>query len=372
MREFDFSQSLRGVGVVLRAELNVPLRGGRITDAFRIRAALPTIQKLSKAGARTVVIAHIGRENTDTLRPVFEAIKEMTHVPLSFAETITGASVCRAVEAQAPGEVLLLENIRRHPGETRNSESLAEILAGYGSLYVNDAFPASHRAHASIVGIPRFIPGFAGPAFMNEFNGTLPALNPPSPSLAIVGGAKFATKEPLVRTLLEKYDHVCVGGALAHDFFLAQGFEIGKSIASRAVDVSGFLEKKNLILPTDVVVRNPHGVETKNVDEVLGSDTILDIGPESLEKLKSLIMDARFVLWNGPLGNFEEGFEEGTEELARIIAKSAGESVVGGGDTIAAIEKLKLNDRFTHVSTAGGAMLQFIAEGTLPGIEALG
>ena len=371
MRVFDFSQNLRGVGVVLRASLNVPVANGHVTNTFRIDAAITAIEKLSRAGARTTVIAHIGRESTDSLSPVFEEIKKRTQVPISFVDVVVGEKVCSKVEALTPGEVLMVENVRRDRGEVANDDAFAERLASYGSIYINDAFPASHRSHASIIGIPKHIPGFAGPAFMHEHNGITPALTPGTPSVAIIGGAKFVTKEPLIRTLLKKYDHVCIGGALAHDFFLAKGMEIGESLVSRSADVADLLDNEKIILPTDVVVLGPDGIEAKSVLDVSPKDNILDIGPESITSLGDLVKKSELVLWNGPLGNFEKGFFDGTERMAETIAQSNAQSIVGGGDTIAAIQKLNLNDKFTHVSTAGGAMLDFIARGTLPGIEAL-
>lgn len=372
MRVFDISENVRGVGVVLRASLNVPIQNGTVTNTFRIDAALSTIEHLSRAGARTVVVAHIGREPHASLKPVFAVLKEKTTVPVSFAEACVGEATSRAVEALQPGEVLLVENLRRNSGETANDEAFAETLAGYGSLYINDAFPASHRTHASIVGIPQHIPGFAGPAFMREHDGITPALTPVSPSIAIIGGAKFITKEPLMRTLLETYDRVFIGGALANDFFLAQGHEVGTSLVSRSAHAAELLSHPNLMLPTDVVVRGVDGVETKSVADVSPTDTIFDVGPESCAALAPLIERAAVVLWNGPLGNFEQGFSEGTERTARMVAQARGQSIVGGGDTVAAIDVLGLNKQFTHVSTAGGAMLDFIARGTLVGIEALG
>lgn len=371
MRIFDFEKNIQGVGVVLRASLNAPIENGVITDTFRIEKAIPTLERLSKKGARTTVIAHIGRDPVNSLKPVFEEIKKHTTLPIQFADGVIGESVCRKVEALHSGDVLLLENVRREPGEKENNQTFAEQLASYGTVYINDSFPVAHRNHASVVGISHYIPGFAGPQFMNEYNGISPALSPKSPNIAIVGGAKFVTKEPLIRTLLQKYDAVFIGGALAHDFFVAKGYEIGKSLASRTSHVNDLIENEKIILPTDVVVRGNNGVETKKVEEVLPSDTIVDVGPQSLTAISSRIEEAQFVLWNGPMGNFEEGFSEATEALARTIAEAEGVSVVGGGDTIAAIQKLSLNDSFTHVSTAGGAMLQFIAEGTLPGIKAL-
>lgn len=371
MRSFDFSQDIRGVGVVLRAPLNVPIEDGVVTNTFRLEQALKTIEQLSQKGARTVVLGHIGREQTASLKPVFSALKEKKHTRLSFVDAVVGGGVCSAIEALAPGETLMLENVRRNPGEVANDPVFGERLASYGSVFINDAFSASHRSHASIIGIPQYIPGFAGPLFLKEYEGITPALSPESPNIAIVGGAKFVTKEPLIRTLLNKYDHIFIGGALAHDFFVAKGLEVGKSLVSRTARVDDLLNNSKIILPVDAVVLNHEGIETKEIDSISPEDMILDIGPKSLARIAPLLEKARFVLWNGPMGNFEKGFSESTEALARKVAAVKGSSVVGGGDTVAAIQKLGLNEKFTHVSTAGGAMLDFIADGTLAGIEVL-
>lgn len=371
MKVFDLNQDLRGKRVVLRASLNVPVASGRVANTFRIERALPTIEALAAAGARTTVIAHIGREKTASLAPVYEELTRRSARRIRFAGDVLGNTARQAVAALEDGEVLLLENVRRAQGEIENDDTAAKALAAYGDVYLNDAFADSHRAHASIVGIPRHIPGFAGPNFMREYEGILPACSPESPSLGIVGGAKFGTKEPLLRHIVSTYDRVFIGGALAHDFFLAKGFEIGKSLTSRSGDVTDLLKNSKLVLPKDVVVSGADGVETKAPADVLPVDTILDVGHASLSTLAPHIEKARLILWNGPLGNFEQGFSAATEALAKKVASAAGRSVVGGGDTIAAIQNLRLMDKFTHVSTAGGAMLQFITDGTLPGIKAL-
>jgi phosphoglycerate kinase len=221
------------------------------------------------------------------------------------------------------------------------------------------------------VGLPKYLPSYAGEQFIAELKGLSQALDPKSPSLAILGGAKFVTKEPLIRALLKKYDQVFVGGALATDFFKAKGYEVGKSLVSESPGVIDLLSNSKILLPIDVTVEGSSGAEVKAPSEILKNETIYDGGQKSLALLAPLIEKARTVLWNGPLGNFERGYSQMTEELATIVARAAGVSVVGGGDTIASIEKLGLNSKFEFLSTAGGAMLDFLAHGTLPGIEAL-
>lgn len=372
MKAFDLNQDIRGTRIVLRAALNVPIENGASVNTFRITEALKTLELLSAKGARTVVLAHIGREKTASLRIVFEELKKHTHIPIRFVDDVAHQQAVSAVEALHDGEVLLLENTRREQGEIENSEELARVFASYGDVFVNDAFADSHRPHASIVGIPKYIPGFAGPNFTKEYDGILPARTPESPAVAVIGGAKFLTKEPLIRRILDTYDHMFIGGALAHDFLVAKGIEVGRSLVSHTVPDRDMLRNGKLILPEDVVTVGPNGVETKAVTDVSPTDTIYDIGPQSLATLAPYLTKARFILWNGPLGNFEHGYTHATESLAQKIANSTARSVVGGGDTIASIEKLTISDKFSFVSTAGGAMLDFIAHGTLVGIEALG
>jgi len=371
MKAFDFTQDLSGVRVVLRAALNAPLEKGRVTNTFRITQALRTIEALASRGARTTVLAHIGREKTMSLRPVWEEMKQHTSLPIQFVDDTAHNTALQAVNNLQNGGVLLLENVRREQGETENSEALAKTFASFGDVFINDAFADSHRSHASIVGIPRFIPSFAGPNFMDEYNGILPARTPLSPSLAIIGGAKFLTKQPLIVQLLATYDHVFIGGALANDFLLAKGYEVGKSLVSHSPEIKELLQNEKLILPEDVVVLGPNGVETKHVQDVHASDSIFDVGPRSIELLTPYIKNAASILWNGPLGNFENGYTDATETIAKKIAAHKGTSIIGGGDTVTAIHNLNISDKFTHVSTAGGAMLDFIAHGTLVGIDAL-
>jgi phosphoglycerate kinase len=365
----EIASTLRGHTVLLRASLNVPVENGVVRNPFRLDAALKTVTLLSSAGARVVLISHIDGDGSPSLRPVYEYLK--TKVPLVFVEDVAGERARAAVHALTDGHVALIENVRRDAGEVANDDAFARRLASLGDVYVNDDFAAAHRKHASIIGVPQYLPSYAGLQFVAEVEGLTKALEPKSPSLAIVGGAKFVTKEPLIRALLPKYDFVFVGGALAIDFYKAKGYEVGKSLVSDSPHLADLLTNSKVILPVDATVVGPAGTFVKDVRELLPNDTIYDIGPKSIETLKPLAAKARTVLWNGPLGNFEKGFSSMTEELAKVLADAPGVSVVGGGDTIAAIQKLGLNDKFEFLSTAGGAMLDFLAHGTLPGIEAL-
>ena len=366
IRSIADAGDIRGMTVLVRAALNVPVAKGAVTDGFRLEKALPVIRALMGMGAHIVLISHMS-DATGSLKPVFEYLKK--RIPLSYVNDVVGPAARAAVHALKDGEVLMLENLRWQKGEETNDEHFARELASLGDIFVNDDFTVAHRRHAGVVGITKFLPSYAGPQFLAEINGIAPALDPRSPSLAIVGGAKFVTKEPLLKTLLKKYDRVMVGGALANDFLAAKGYEVGRSVVSRLPGVSDLLKNSKLIVPEDVIVAGPDP-GTKRASAVTPGDTIYDVGPASIAALDPLIEKARFVLWNGPMGYFEGGYTQGTEDLARRIAAVRGDSVVGGGDTLAAIQRLELEKRFSFVSTAGGAMLKFIADGTLPGIEA--
>jgi phosphoglycerate kinase len=270
------------------------------------------------------------------------------------------------------GDVVLLENLRIHEEEMENDLNFTNHLAQLGDIYVNDAFSVSHREHSSIVGLPKLLPSYIGLLFEEEIKNLSIVLNPPKPFLFILGGAKFETKMPLIIKYLEKADYVFVGGALANDFFKAKGLNVGKSLVSNEdFGISKVLDKPNLILPKDLTVRNKDGIFVKEPEKILDDDQILDIGVEAIAELEKIINKSKFILWNGPIGDYEKGFRDGTLDLARAIIKSSAQSIVGGGDTFAVISKLNLEDKFSFTSSAGGAMLEFIYSGTLPGIEAL-
>ena len=372
MRELSVEtvgDQLKGVTVLLRSALNVPVDRGVVQNPFRLTAALPTIAYLASHGARVVLVSHIDGEGLPSLRPVYEYLK--TKIALSFVDDVVGPAARAAVRAMKDGDVLMLENVRRDKGEVANDPVFVRALAALGNVFVNDDFPVAHRQHASVVGLPTLMPSYAGFQFVAELKGLHRALEPKSPSLAIVGGAKFITKEPLIHALLTKYDQVFVGGALAADFLKAKGLEVGKSLVSDSPHLKDLLQNSKILLPTDVVVLGNHGKEVKSVSDILPSDTVFDVGPTCITTLTPLVTKAKVVLWNGPMGYFEGGYRDATDALAKVVATSPGDSIVGGGDTIASIESLGLNKKFTFLSTAGGAMLDFLANGTLPGIEAL-
>ncbi len=368
---------LHNIPVVVRGALNVPIEAGAVTNAYRLERALPTLRFLTERGARVVLISHLGEKGTETLEPVATALKKLLpHV--SFCKTTIGHEARAAVRALLPGHVLVLENLRRNHGETMNDQAFAKELAHLGDVFVQDSFDTCHRVHASIVGVPKFLPAYAGLLVEEEVHALTRALTPHTPSVAIIGGAKFSTKEPVLETLVGRYDHLMVGGALANDFLKAAGYAVGKSlVSSSSASIQSLLKRKNVLLPVDVAVV-PHATPSREharvvtVDAVGDDDMIVDVGPQTILEWQKHIHGARTILWNGPLGNYERGFTNATDAAAKAIAASGAHALVGGGDTIASIERLGLFSKFSFVSTGGGAMLDFIAKGTLPGIAALG
>lgn len=357
---------LRGKKVLVRADFNVPVKDEKVLDTFRIDKALPTITFLIEAKAKVILMSHI--ESVNTLRPVYEYLKGK--LAISFCEDCLDD--CSVLDEMKEGDVVLCENVRLYSGEKTNDPELAKKLAALADVYVNDAFPVSHRSHASVVGVPLLLPGAMGLLFESEFTHLSECLNPEKPFVFILGGAKFDTKVPLIKKFLETADTVVVAGALAHNFYKARGYELGESLVSEGnFNEQELLENSKLVLPQDVVVTNGTDVITKVASELSSHEKIVDAGPQTLEQIRKVTEGARFIVWNGPLGNYENGFKEPTIELARIVAESGARSVVGGGDTLAAIAESGLESKFSFVSTAGGAMLDFLLEGTLPGIEAL-
>ena len=361
--------SVVGKIALVRVDFNVPIEAGIVQDDFRIKSALPTIDFLKKAGAKVCLMAH-SESNKEgeksTLKPAFNVLKG--YMDCVFANVISEID-----DLFKTNDVVLLENLRANPGEKNNDEAFAKELAGVADFYVNDAFSVCHRNHASIVGVPKFLPSYAGFQLEKEIGELSKAFNPAHPFVFILGGAKFDTKLPLINKFLDKADVLCVGGALANDILKAKGFNIGKSLFSKTdVDLSKVVESNKLLEVVDAVVQNEKGVETKSVKDVSDEDNIMDAGVETIKIWEEKIRDGAFVLWNGPLGNFEAGFDKGTLALAQAIASSDAESIVGGGDTLSAIKKLNLESAFSFISTGGGATLDFLANETLVGIQALG
>jgi phosphoglycerate kinase len=384
-------ESLAGRRVLVRVDYNVPLdESGLVGDTTRIEATLPTLRYLLDSGARPILVSHLGRPGGEvvpeaSLRPVAAIAAALLGSPVRFVDSTDTREAIEASREVQAGEVLLLENTRFLPGETRNDEALGERLSLLGDLYVNDAFGTTHRRHASVVGAPRHLsPAVAG--FLVERE--LEALNrirlaPERPFVVAFGGAKIMDKIPLMEAFLESAARVLIGGAMANTFFAAQGLETGESLVEdNAVEIArGFLARApdRLALPTDVVVGGKGGSEGASTvvraDEIPAAGAAYDIGPRTREAFAGTITAARTFFWNGPMGWFEEpGYEEGTLAVARAAAASAESgafAVVGGGDSARAIAEADLASRVSHVSTGGGASLEYLAHGTLPGLEVL-
>lgn len=383
-----------GKRVLLRADLNVPAADGRVTDATRIERILPTLRDLTSRGAKVVVISHFGRPKGErkpelSLKPVADKLAELLEgIPVRFVEDCIGETARQAVNALANGEVAVLENLRFYVGEEANDPDFAKSLAALGDLYVNDAFSTAHRAHASTAAIADYLPAYAGPLMMAELNALKMALEQPRrPVAAIVGGAKVSTKIPILTNLTTRVNMLVIGGGMANTFLHAQGVNVGKSLCEPDyADTVGKIMSRaaesgcRIVLPVDVVVASEfkegaHS-EVRNVNDVPADGMILDIGPCSVEDLKSRLAECRTVLWNGPLGAFEIApFGEGTFAVAREAARLTRENglvtVAGGGDTVAALNAASVAGDFTYVSTAGGAFLEWLEGRELPGVAAL-
>lgn len=362
------ARNLKGARVLLRLDLNEPIVRGRILDDFRIRRVLPTIELLKKKGARVIILAHEGHAE-GTLRAVSARLNAYTKVSFESADFKTLINVGANMKN---GSAVLLENIRRYKGEEKNDPTFARTLARMGDIYVNDAFSVCHRAHASIMSLPRLLPSYGGLLMEDEIKHLSLALSPKHPFVFILGGAKFSTKMPLIKKYLRLADTVFVGGALSNDFYKAMGMETGISLVEDGdTALRPLLKNKKLVLPTDVIIKTKRGEKTVRPGEVGLHDAIMDAGPETAQELAILVASAQLVVFNGPLGNYEDGYDESTNILLRAMAKSRATSIVGGGDTVDLITRLKIGKKLTFVSTGGGAMIEFLAKGTLPGIEVL-
>lgn len=369
------ASELKGKRVLVRADFNIPLdKNGEASDIFRLKKGWATIDFLAKAGAKVIVLSHIGRDPEETLAPVAQALKRFGAV--SYIPDLLGPAAQGAVASMKGGDILLLENLRCDPREVANDEGFAKELAALGELYVDDAFAAVHRAHASIVGIPKFLLHYCGLLMRDEVNALNAARTPQAPSFAILGGAKFETKAPLIKSLLETYDHFFIAGALANDVFKARGLQVGVSLVSAELPGKDVLEHPHFLAPVDVTVETADKqAHVKKPEDVAADEKIVDIGPDSVALVAPYIEQANFILWNGPTGLYESGYTQYTHAVAELVARAVArgaKSVIGGGDTIAAIEESGMDEsKLGFLSTGGGAMLEYLLKGTLPGIDAL-
>lgn len=372
MRPITAAEHLKGKYVIVRSSLNAPVVDGVVTNDYRVQKALPTLRYLHEAGARTILVAHIGRDPQETLKPVYDVLE--THLPVQWGGAIGSAQCMQRRNLMNDGDILMLENTRQDGRYTDIDEAYDEEMAALGEVFVFDAFAVAHRAQASTTGLMQHLPSYAGLTFMAELQQLTAVMTPTSPSLFILGGAKFDTKMPLVEKYLDTYNHVFIGGALVNDVLLAKGYEVGTSLLSdTSLAGASFLDNPKLLLPVDLIVDGgARGRVTCDLNQVQPDEAILDAGPKTVAMLREYIQSAATILWNGPFGNYEGGYIDATEAVAKLIANSDAFSVVGGGDTVAAIEKLGINDQFSHVSIGGGAMLAYLEHGSLPTIEALG
>lgn len=382
VRDFD----VKGKKVLVRVDFNVPLKDGAITDDTRIKAALPTIEYLLGRGSAVILASHLGRPGGEvkpefSLKTVANYLDDLLEARVYFCEDCVGEKASIAAQAIKCGEVLVLENTRFHSGEKKNDPGMSKELASLADLYVNDAFGTAHRAHASNVGVAKYLPAAAGFLLEKEINYLDNAIaNPARPFVAILGGAKVGGKIGLINNLIEKVDHILIGGGMANTFFAAQGYKMGDSLVEyEAIELAKELlgkAKGKLRLPVDVVVADEfsNGANKKimKVGDVPENWRILDIGPDTLEVFGKIINGSKTVVWNGPMGVFEfPSFAEGTFKLAERISETKAITIVGGGDSAAAIAQAGLSEKITHISTGGGASLQMLEGAKLPGLEAL-
>jgi len=380
---------VKGQRVFVRVDFNVPMADGVITDDTRIRAAIPTIEYLVEQGAKVILASHLGRPKGEVkeemrLTAVGVRLAELIGKPVTKLDESIGKEVEKAVTNMQDGDILLLENVRFHAGEEKNDPALAEAFSKLADVYVNDAFGAAHRAHASTEGIAKHVPAVSGFLMQKELDVLGKALsNPERPFTAIIGGAKVKDKIGVIESLLEKVDHLIIGGGLSFTFIKAQGYDIGKSLLEEdKIELAkSFIDKANakgvqLHMPIDAVVANEFSkdAETKIVDvDAIPADWMgLDIGPKTAANYAEVIQNSKLIIWNGPMGVFEmDKFASGTKTVAEAMANTAGYTVIGGGDSAAAVEKFDVADKMDHISTGGGASLELMEGKELPGIVAL-
>ncbi len=382
-------QNFKGKRVFLRVDFNVPIEDGKATDVTRIEKTLPTIELLLSKGARLVIGSHLGRPKGGpdpkySMKPVFDAFQKLVKANVTFSEQVVGSEAVAKSKALGDGEILLLENLRFHKEEEENGKDFSKKLAELADVYVNDAFGAAHRAHASTEGVAHLIPCYAGLLMRKEIEmlGGL-VMRPARPFVAIIGGSKVSSKIAILKNLIDKVDHLLIGGGMAYTFLRSRAVPIGKSLFEKEFESDAFqiidragVQGIDLQIPVDHVIADNFdaAAKSKTVDKmgILDGWMGMDIGPKTIDNYTKVIKNAKTILWNGPMGVFEmDKFAKGTLEIAKAISKSGAKSVVGGGDSIAAINKAGVADKITHISTGGGASLEFLEGKTLPGVACL-
>jgi len=365
-------KNLNGVKVLVCVDFNVPIENGKIMDNFRLRKIIPTILYLKERKAKIILIGHIEtpKENP-TLEPVVKYL-DNHDIQCSFIKNYRNAY--ETIEKMNGGDTVVLENIRQYPEEKQNDTNFAKELASLADIYVNEAFSVSHRNHVSVSAITNFLPSYAGLLFEKEVENLSMAFKPVHPFLFILGGAKFETKLPLIEKFINIADRIFIGGALSNNFFREKGMEVGRSVVSPMdFNLSRFFNNNKLFFPIDAIISSNKEVIRK-VTNIKPQDVMYDAGPDTVQVLEREISQAKHILWNGPLGIYEKGFKEPTQSIAKAIANATtngAKSILGGGDTLATLADLGLEREFTFISTGGGAMLEYLAKGTLPGVEAL-
>lgn len=389
LRTIEQLQDLSGQTVLLRTDFNVPLNENQeITDDLRIRESLPTIQALQTKGAKIVIISHLGRPDGErkaefSLHPVQEHLQKLLNQPVHFCQEIIGPEAQAQIAQLKPKEILLLENIRFLSGEEKCDEELNKELAKLGDIFVNDAFGTAHRAHSSTFGITKDLPAYAGLLMEKEIKALSPLLGGEiqKPLTMIFGGAKIDTKIGIIQNFLHKADHILLGGALANTFLYAQNQEVGASLCEKdKKDLAEEILQKaqnRLHLPKDFItateISNEAATETHPASNIPSSQKILDIGPEAIAEFQTIIVNSATIIWNGPLGLYEfKPFREGTAEIAKALSESSATTIIGGGDTADAVHQLGYDEKsFSHISTGGGACIEYLSGITMPAIEAL-
>jgi len=382
-------QNFQGQRIFVRVDFNVPVEGNKVSDRTRIEKTLPTLDLLLSKGASLILGSHLGRpkggpDNKYSLKPVFDVLKEIYGDKVHFSPTVIGPEAVKLAKALPQGNILLIENLRFHPEEEANDSGFCKKLAELAEVYVNDAFGTAHRAHASTEGLAHILPAYAGLLMRKEIEMLGSLLSKPArPFVAIVGGSKVSSKIAILKNLIDKVDHLLIGGGMAYTFLKSRAVPIGKSLFEKDFESEAFqlidragIKAIDLQLPVDhaIAEKFEEGSKSKNVDKmgILEDWIAMDIGPKTIEQYSKIIKVAKTILWNGPMGVFEqEKFAKGTVEIAKAVAKSGARSVVGGGDSIAAVNKAGVADKITHISTGGGASLEFLEGKNLPGVSCL-